>query len=81
MIDDVYLIEENYINIATKFREQIYSLLQDICEKEIIFWKRLWDNQELSVFFSVWNYKLLIYYKENIIKKIRYIENIEFYKR
>lgn len=47
-IDDVHLIEENYKNIARKFRDQIYSSLQYTCQKEIIFWKKLWDNNQLS---------------------------------
>jgi len=80
-IEDVYLIEENYKKIATKFRDQIYFSLKDTCEKDIIFWKRIWDNGELSIIISVWNYKIFIDYRENNISKIRYIENVEFYKK
>ncbi len=80
-IKDVHLIEENYINIAMKFRDQIYSSLQDICEKEIIFWKKIWDKNQLSIIISVWNYKLFIDYKEKNNLNTRYIENIEFYKK
>jgi len=80
-IEDVYLIEENYKNIATKFRNQIYKSIEASCEQDIIYWKRVWDENELSVILSVWNYKLFIDYKENNISKIRYIENIEFYKK
>jgi|SaaInlStandDraft_5_1057022.scaffolds.fasta_scaffold01455_5 hypothetical protein len=80
-IKDVYLIEENYKNIATKFRDQIYSSLQETCEKEIIFWKKVWDKNQLSIIISIWNYKLFVDYKEDEILKIRFIENIEFYKK
>lgn len=75
------MIEENYKNIAMKFRDQIYSSLQETWEKEIIFWKKIWDKNQLSIIISVWNYKLFIDYKENNTSKIRYIENIEFYKK
>lgn len=75
------MIEENYKNIAMKFRNHIYSFLQETCEKEIIFWKKIWDKNQLSIIISVWNYKLFIDYKENNTSKNRYIENIEFYKK
>ena len=78
-IDNVHLIEENYKKVATNFRDKIYSSLNKTFEKDIIFWKKIWEEWDTSVIISIWNYKLFIEYREKA--KIRFVEIIEFYKK
>lgn len=80
-IDDLYLIEENYKKIATKFRDNIYLSIKNTFEKDVVLWKRVMDNNGFSVIISVWNYRLFVDYVEDKIKCIRYIGNLEIYKK
>ena len=80
-IDNIKEIEENYIKIATNFRNNIYSSLKNILVEDIILGKRIWEKQELSIIVSVWNYRLFVDYKEDKNSKNRFIEDIEFYRK
>jgi len=79
-IDNVYLIEDNYIKISKELKIKIMSWIISAFKEKVI-WKKIWENNELSVVISVWNYKLFIDFIENLKEKIRFIENIEFYKK
>lgn len=49
--------------------------------QENIFWKKIWEENQLSVIISVWNYRLFVDFSEDESQKLRVIENIEFYKK
>lgn len=79
-IDNVHLIEDNYIKISEELKIKIISWIKNTFKEKII-WKKIWENNELSVVILVGNYRLFIDFTENLEEKIRFIENIEFYKK
>lgn len=79
-IDNVYLIEDNYVKISEELKIKIISWIRNTFKEKII-WKKIWENNELLVVILVWNYRLFIDFTENLEEKIRFIENIEFYRK
>ena len=79
-IDNIYLIENNYIKISEELKIKILSWIKETLKEQIV-WRKIWENNELSVVIMVWNYRLFIDFTENVEEKIRLVENIEFYKK
>ena len=75
------LIINTYIEAWEKLREEISNLIQSKISSDIVLWKKISENEQYSIVISLWNYRLFIDYSENIQEKIRYIENIEIYKK
>ena len=80
-IDNIYLIEKNYIDFATKFRDDIYNKINLKCLEEKIYWYTVLGNNNYEIKTIVGNYRIFIEYSENNQEKIRFIENVEFYKK
>ena len=79
-LEDQDLIEENYIKISIALKQEILQSLEDKLINTIL-WKKISENNQLSVIVSVWNYRLFVDFSENESQKLRIIENIEFYKK
>lgn len=79
-IDNIYLIEENYIKISAEFSEKILFSIKNNFKEDIIS-KKLEKEDIFSLIFSVWNYRLFLKFREDINKKIRFINDIEFFKK
>lgn len=79
-INNVDLIEYSYIKISDELKSKILLWIKSILKEKVI-WKRTWENNELSTIIVIWNYRLFIDFTENNIEKIRYVENIEFYRK
>ena len=74
------LIEENYINTSIALKQEILQSLENKLENNIL-WKKVSEDNQLSVIISVWNYRLFVDFSEEESQKLRIIENIEFYKK
>ncbi len=80
-IDNVYKIEESYIEISRNFKDNIYGSLEKVFTEDTILWKKISEDNDLSVIISVWNFRLFVDYFEDKENKIRIIEDIEFYRK
>ena len=80
-IEDENLIRNNYVQTSKKLKFLIFQKLEKCFMSELILWKRIWDDGSTSVSLVIWNYRVFIDYLEDLTEKIRYIENIEFYKK
>lgn len=80
-IRDIDLIIKNYETSVVLFRDKIYDTLEVKLTEENIFWKKISENNQLSVIISVWNYRLFVDFSEDELQELRIIENIEFYKK
>jgi hypothetical protein len=72
-------IRESYIEWSKKFQRDIYNSIEDHLKKDLI-WKKVLENW-FSTMILVWNYRLLIEFREDIYEKIRFINNLEIYKK
>lgn len=75
------LIRNNYIEISKEFRNNIYDKINKWLISEQNLWRMIIKKDLFSLFINVWNYKILLSYKEDNIEKIRFIEDISFYKK
>jgi hypothetical protein len=75
------LIRQNYINISEKFFNEIIDFIDDIFSQEKIYWYSVLENKNYQIKTKLWNFRIFVEYTENNIEKIRFIENIEFYKK
>lgn len=80
-IQNIELIIKNYETSAVLFRDKIYDTLEIKLIENNILWKKISEDNQLSVIISVWNYRLFVDFSENESQKLRIIENIEFYKK
>ncbi len=74
-------IIDGYIKIWDKFNNLIFSKIDERFVDEKILWISESNKWIFMMTLSANNFKLFIYYKENIELKERYIENIEIYKK
>lgn len=74
-------IINGYIKIGDGFNDLIFSKIDNKFITEKILWESETTTWLFMITISVNNFKLFIYYKEDIELKERYIENIEFYKK
>ena len=74
-------IIEGYIKIWDRFNHLIFSKIDERFLEEKILWISESNRGVFMITISVNNFKLFVYYKENIELKERYIENIEIYKK
>ena len=75
------LIRNNYIELSKEFRNNIYNEINIILKENLILWKMIIDKFDFSIFINVWNYRILVNYSESIENKIRFVENVTFYKK
>jgi hypothetical protein len=75
------LIRKNYIELSKEFRNNIYNEIDTRLKQKRILWNMVIDELKYSIFIIVWNYSILLNYIENIEDKIRFVENINFYKK
>jgi hypothetical protein len=79
-LEDVNLIEKNYIDTSIALKIKILESVKKVLENNIV-WKKVSEDNQLSVIISVWNYRLFVDFTEDESQKFRMIENIEFYKK
>lgn len=72
-------IRSSYIELSKSFRNNIYYEINNKLKEELVLWRMLSEKEFSSVFIIVWNYRILIDYKENT--EIRIIQEINFYKK
>ena len=75
------IIEENYIRLTKDFERNIYLSLRKRLDSDVVLWKKIEEDNSLSITIFVWNWKLYIKYTENIVDKIRIIYNIKIDKK
>lgn len=78
-IENEFEILENYKNIAKSYRNEIYLKIEKIFSEEIIFQKI--EKWRVTSSFSVWNFRFVIEFSEDKVEKIRFLENVEIYKK
>ena len=66
---------------SKEFKNQIYKNLNMFFQEETILWKSYKEDWIFMLTISINNFRLFVYYKENIKIKERYIEQIEFFKK
>jgi len=59
----------------------MYKIVKTDNTLEKIYWYSTLENKNHQIKTKLWNFKIFIEYTEDNIKKIRFIENIEFYKK
>lgn len=75
------LIRQNYINNSEKFYNEIIDSIDNFLLDEKIFWYKILDNKNIQIMIVVWNFRLFVEFSENIEKNIRFVENIEIFKK
>ncbi|MCK9272171.1 hypothetical protein M0P65_01360 [Candidatus Gracilibacteria bacterium] len=75
------LIRKNYIELSKEFRNNIYNEIDTRLKQKRILGNMVIDELKYSIFIIVGNYSILLNYIENIEDKIRFVENINFYKK
>lgn len=70
-----YLIE-NYIQIWNKLYESVIWEIKNNFSQEILFWR----NKDFLII-NINNFRIFVYFEENILKRERYITKIEFFKK
>jgi hypothetical protein len=75
------LIITSYIKISEELKVKIYSEIKNKLVDKTILWRVLLNKEYYSIFLNIWNYLILLNYKENKIDKNRIIEEISFYKK
>lgn len=83
---DTWILDENliinsYIKFSEEFKERIISEIEIKLSKDLVLWRLISEKEIISVFIFVWNYKILLSYRERNDDKIRIIQEIEFYKK
>lgn len=73
------IILESYEEISEIFKEKIYLEMEKIFSEEIIFQKI--EKWRVTSSFSVWNFRFVIEFSEDKVEKIRFLENVEIYKK
>ena len=80
-IENINIIESNYIKTSIDLKEQILNWINFYLKMEIVFWYSILKNKNKQIIFRVWNYRIFLEYSENIKKKLRFVENIKFNKK
>ena len=80
-IENEELIREAYIRTSKEFKNQIYKNINLVLQEDIILWKSPKENWVFMLTIPINNFRLFVYYKENIKIKERYIEEVEFFKK
>jgi hypothetical protein len=79
-IDKIEIIEENYIKISIEFKEKIlFSVKNNFCNE--IIQKKIEVNDNFSSMFEVWSFRFFVKFSENEIDKIRFLNEINIYKK
>ena len=80
-IFDEKLICDSYIELWDRFNDLIVDKINEIFIENTILWISETEAKLLFITILVNNFRLFIYYTEDKKSKIRFIENIEFYRR
>lgn len=77
-INDLNLIEENYYRSAIDLRNKFYTDIFLKMSHDVIG-THIWKNWKTYAVITVWNFRLFVYFTEE--DNIRYIEDIEFFRK
>jgi len=80
-IYDEDLIISNYCDIWDKLYINIKKNIEKVFKEKILLWQYIKESWNDFIIISINNFRLFVYYKENIDIKVRFIEKIEFYKK
>lgn len=80
-IFDEDLIVNNYIKLSEEFKVKIYNAIIEKLKEDLVFWRMISEKEVNSIFIIVWNYRILLDYKENIENEVRIVQEINFYKK
>ncbi len=75
------LIISSYIKLSEELKVRIYSEIKNKLGKNLVLWRMISSKYNYSIFLNIWNYTLLLSYKDNILENNRIIEEITFYKK
>lgn len=75
-----YLIN-NYIEIWDKLYQTIISEIKNNFKQDILLWRTINKSSDNYLVININNFRLFVYYKENIDLEERYITEIEFFKK
>ncbi len=80
-IEDLDIIEWNYLNVANNFKEEILLSIRENLKYQTVLWYKELKNDKFQYITVVWNYRLFVIYTEDVDSKIRIIQDIEFHKK
>ncbi|MDD2565978.1 MAG: hypothetical protein PHZ26_03480 [Candidatus Gracilibacteria bacterium] len=72
------LLIKNYIDLGNNLYKNVVDKIEDAISKEIILGRNL---NEKYIILTVNNFRIFIYYGEDLNKKERIIEKIEFFRK
>ena len=80
-IFDEYIITQKYKEQSLKLNNDIYLSIQEKLSEENIYWYRLNSKNNKECIIFIWNYMIVLWYKENEKEKIRILEYININKK
>jgi len=80
-IFDEYIITKRYKDKSIELNNNIYLSIQNKLSEENIYWYRINENNETECIIFVWNYMIVLWYKEDKESKLRLLEHINFNKK
>jgi hypothetical protein len=80
-IFDEALIQNSYIELWDRFNDLIVDNINNTFVQETLFWISKTESGLLFITISINNFRLFVYYSEDRESKIRFIEDIEFFKK
>jgi hypothetical protein len=77
-----YLIVDEYRKRSIKLNEEIYNSIFSKLSSDVILWcKKLNNQDEFKSIIFVWNFMIIISYKNQEFLKTRLVYDITFHKR
>ena len=80
-IFDEYIITQRYKEKSIQFNNETYLSIQKKLSEENIYWYRINEKKETECIIFVWNYMVILWYKEDKKSKLRLLEYIIFNKK
>lgn len=80
-IDNEDIIIQNYVNVSNKLYSNIKNKIESIFKEDILLWKRESSDNDIYIIASIDRLRMFIYFSEDNNEKIRFIEEIEFFKK
>ena len=79
-ISEETLIIEAYLKLGDKVEDAIYDIIDTSLTAEVLG-KMISENHVMMTPLTYGNFRLFIKYSEDSLSKIRYIEDIEFFRK
>ncbi len=80
-IDNIELIEQNYLKTSEEFENKIYDSIENIFWGQKIISYKILQNKNFEITIIIWNYRFFVEYFEDTKQEIRIIKNINIFKK